>query len=215
MKKIMMMAVLAATALFSASTAHAFGMGFWSSMGDKTSDWTSNGVRESLKMEHNDMGITLDTNLATGRLFNYHLEFGKAKADIKPFFGETLTNTKMEVDGLVMNHAFGFGMPITPLFRFWFGPEIRFTWMDGTLPTDPNVDLDLFGFGFGAAVGFNVNLPGPLTLGIKGGYSIMNYAGEGQYFDTGLGGYYWRDYDVDQDLTYVTVMLMFRTPGDR
>ncbi len=197
-------------AVFGHSSAHAFGMGFWKSIGEKTSDWTADGVRKTSKMEHDDMGITFDTNLATERLFNYRLEFGKAEVDINPFFD---TGRNLKADGLVMNHSFGFGMQITPLLRFWFGPELRFTWVDGTLSTDPNVDLDLFGFGIGAAVGLNINLPGPVTIGIKGGYSIMNYTGEGQY-DLGGGFYSWRDYDVDQDLTYVTVMLMFRTSGD-
>lgn len=209
-KQVMVILAVAAALLFSNTSAHAFGMGFWVSTGEKTSDWTWNNTRMSSNMEHNDMGITLDTNLAKEKLFNYRLEFGKAEVDITPFFDQ---GGNMEADGLVMNHAFGFGMQITPLLRFWFGPELRFTWVDGTLNNDPNVDLDLFGFGVGATIGLNVNLPGPLTIGIKGGYSMMNYAGEGQY-DTGVG-YSWRDYDIDQDLTYVTVMLMFRTSSDR
>lgn len=211
-KRIFVLLAAAAVLLISNTAAHAFGMGFWKSVGDKTSDWTSNGVRISSKMEHDDMGITLDTNLAKDSLFNYRLEFGKAEVDINPFFDSV--GGSMEAEGLVMNHAFGFGMPITPLLRFWFGPELRITWVDGTVSNDPLADLDLFGFGFGAAAGLNINLPGPLTIGIKGGYSIMNYTGEGQY-PIGGGLYSWRDYDVDQDLTYVTVMLMFRTRGDR
>lgn len=212
-RRLIVILAAAAVVLAGSTTAHAFGMGFWKSTGEKTSDWTADGVMQSLKMKHDDMGIAFDTNVATNRLFNYRLEFGKAEIDIDPFFDPTAG--KLEAEGIVMNHAFGFGMQASPLIRFWFGPEIRFTWVDGTASNDPLTDLDLFGFGFGATVGLNINLPGPLTLGIKGGYSIMNYTGEGDYYDPVFGTYFWRDYDVDQDLTYVTVMLMFRSRGDR
>lgn len=202
--------------LLSFSSAEAGGVGFFYSAGDKTSDWTADwtttGARLSSKMEHTDFGIVFDTNLAKDRLFNYRVAFGKAEADIKPFFD---TGAPMEIEGFVMTHDFGFGGRIASFLRLWVGPELRLTWMDGVLSTDPLVDLDLFGFGFGGAAGLNFNLPGSLTLGIKGAYVIMNYKGEGQYFDPGFGTYTWRDYDVEQDLAYVTVMLMFRTPGDK
>jgi hypothetical protein len=200
------------------SSAEAAGIGFFYSQGEKTSDWTSDwsmttAARLSSKMEHKDFGLVFDTNLAKDRLFNYRLEFGKAEADIKPFF-DSAPPSNMKVEGLVMNHDFGFGARVAPFLRIWLGPEIRITWMDGVLASDPLQDLDLFGFGVGGAVGLNFNLPGSVTLGIKGSYVVMNYAGEGQYYDSLLAGYYWRDYDVDQDLALVTVMLMFRTPGD-
>lgn len=201
-------------ALFGHSSAWAFGMGFYLSLADKSSDWRANGVTRPSAMDHTDIGLTLDTNLAADRLFNYRFELGRAKADIKPFF-DTVPPEKFEVDGYVMNHDFGFGVRITPALRFWFGPELRFTWMDGTSANDPSVDLDLAGWGVGAAAGLNINFPGPVTIGVKGGYVVMNYRGTGAYSTAVPGIYADRHYNVDEDLTYLTVMLMFRTGRDR
>lgn len=207
-----------AVTLCAFSSAEAAGVGFFYSQGEKTSDWTSDwsmtttAARVSSQMEHTNFGLVFDTNVARDRLFNYRLELGKAEADIKPFFDQAPSN--MKVEGIVMSHDFGFGTRLAPFIRLWLGPELRFTWMDGTLASDPLQDLDLFGLGFGGAVGLNFNLPGSVTLGIKGSYVVMNYTGEGQYNDP-VFGYTWRDYDVDQDLALVTVMLMFRTPGDK
>jgi len=209
--------ILAAVCLFAFighSSAWAFGMVFYTTLADESADWRANGVTRPSDMEHTDVGLTFDTNLAADRLFNYRFELGKAELEIKPFY-DTVPPSKLELDGYVMSHDFGFGVQIIPLLRFWFGPELRFTWMDGTLASDPNVDLDLFGWGVGAAAGLNINFPGPVTIGIKGGYVVMNYRGEGQYYNDLIGTYSDRHYNVDQDLSYVTVMLMFRTGRDR
>lgn len=197
-------------AIIGSSSAWAFGMGFYTTLADESADWRANGVTRVLDMEHTDVGLTLDTNLAADRLFNYRFELGKAEAKIKPFYDRP---QNLEVDGFVMTHDFGFGVQIVPMLRFWFGPELRFTWMDGRYGGSPNIDLDLFGWGVGAAAGLNINFPGPVSIGVKGGYVVMNYRGEGPY-DEAMPSLE-RRYNVDQDLTYVTVMLMFRTGRDR
>lgn len=210
-KAFVILAAVCLYAIIGHSSAWAFGMGFYTTLADESADWRANGVTRQLDMDHTDAGLTLDTNLAADRLFNYRFEVGKAELKIKPFYD---LPQNLEVDGFVMSHDFGFGVQIVPMLRFWFGPELRFTWLDGTYGNNPNVDLDLFGWGVGAAAGLNINFPGPVTIGIKGGYVVMNYRGEGPY-EAAAGTYLERRYNVDQDLAYVTVMLMFRTGRDR
>ncbi|OGW26325.1 MAG: hypothetical protein A2X56_07080 [Nitrospirae bacterium GWC2_57_13] len=196
--------------LYSALPAAAAGFGLVATTGNNTIDWTSDWVVNSFSTdaEHSGFGIVFDTNVAKERMFNYRFEFTKAEATFKNF---TAAGLAMEVDGFAMNHTFGFGTQLSPMLRFWVGPEIRMTWMDGALTNDPQADLDVFGFGVGAAIGLNINFPGQLTLALKGGYSLMNYVGEGDSPVT----HNWTDYDGDEDHAYVTFALIIRSLGDR
>lgn len=213
MKKIIMaFAVLALVFGFDLSTARAAGVGLFASMGSGSPDWTSDFTPFSFStdMDHETFGLVFDTNLATQRLFNYRLEIGRTELTAKNFAG---TGTDFDLDGFTMSHDFGFGAPLGQAVRFWLGPELRFTWVDGSLRGDPLYDMDLFGFGVGAAAGLNINLPANITLAVKAAYVMMNYTGDGHYRDT-FGNYLWTDYDADEDLKYVTVALIIRAPWD-
>lgn len=198
--------VVAVLLLLLAAPAYAAGIGLFVSGSDVDAEWDGDYSNLESDGQHRDFGFTVDSNLATDRLFNYRLEFGRAEWEIDDFNNQGL---EADIDGLVMNHDFGFGGLIAPSVRLWFGPEFRVTLLDGELEGVNARDIDLFGYGFGGAIGLNVNLPGRLSLSGKAGYVMMRYLGDGPNWD----GAAWRssDYDVDEDLGYISLSIYFRT----
>lgn len=198
---------------FGISTASAVGVGLSASMGNSTIDWTADTTSIlpfSTDSEHTGFGFSMDTNLARERMFNYRLEISKSDLTLKKFDPSYLGGADFELDGIAFTNDFGFGARMGSALRMWFGPELKFMWLDGARTDDPAYDMDLFGFGFGAAVGLNFNLPGPVTLAAKLAYVMMDYAGDSDHPTSG-----WVTYDGEEDLVYLTVTLFFRSSGDR
>jgi len=194
-----------------ASSAWAGGLGLFVSGGKADAEWDGDYTSVDADGRHRDFGFTVDSNLETDRLFNYRLELGRAEWEVDDFANQ---GVDADLDGLVMNHDFGFGGLIAPPVRFWFGPELRFTLLDGELDGVPGArDIDLFGYGLGAAVGVNVNLPGRLTLSAKTGAVMMRYLGNGP--DRSGGTWVSSDYDIDEDLVYLSLSIFFRTTSSR
>jgi len=193
--------------LLLAAPVYAGGLGLFVSGAERDAEWDGDYTNTEFEGVHRDFGFTVDSNLATDRLFNYRFEFGRAEWSFDDFNG--IQGVGGEVDGLVMNHDFGFGGMVAPNVRLWFGPEIRMTLLDGELDNVPTRDIDLFGYGFGGALGVNVNLPGRLTVAAKSGFVMMRYLGDGPNWD----GLSWRnsDYDIDEDLVYLGLSIFFRT----
>lgn len=191
------------------STASAMGFGLSATVGSGSTDWTSSDFGAfSTDTDLSGFGFTIDTNLARERMFNYRLELAKTDLTLKNFAG---AGGDFELDGMMMTHDFGFGMRFNPLMKLWFGPELRFMWLEGTNGVAGWGDLDLFGFGLGMGVGLNVNFPGQLTLSGKLGYLMMDYAAEGNH----PPGSSWETYDGEEDLVYLTVSFYFRSAGDQ
>ncbi len=196
--------------LLVASPVYAVGFGLFVNGGDVGAKWDGDYLNADLDGQHLDFGFALDTNLATDRLFNYRIELGKAYWQIDNFNNQSV---EAEVDGLVMNHDFGFGGLVSDSVRLWLGPELRFTYLNGDVKSAVPTDVDLFGYGLGAAVGANVNFPGRLTLAARGGFVMMNYYGNGPNWDGGT----WQksNYEIDENLVYFGLSVFFRTKSDR
>ena len=196
--------------LLVASPVYSVGFGLFVNGGNAKSSWDGDFINSDSDGQHLDFGFSIDTNLATDRLFNYRMELGRAYWEI-----DNVNNLSgdADLDGLMLNQDFGFGGLVSDSVRLWLGPELRLTYLnderDGISPTD----FDLFGLGFGAAVGANINFPGRLTLAAKGGYVMMNYYGNGPNWDGGT----WQksDYSVDENLVYFGLSVFFRTKSDR
>ena len=195
-----------AMVLLTTTPAAAGGIGLFISGGSVDAEWDGDYSNTEFEGQHRDFGFAVDSNLNTDRLFNYRLEFGRAEWELDNFNGR---GVGADIDGLVMNHDFGFGSQIAPSVRLWFGPELRLTLLEGELDGINARDIDLFGYGIGAAVGVNFSLPGRLTLAAKSGFVMMRYLGDGPNWN----GVAWRnsDYDVDEDLVYLGVSLFMRT----
>lgn len=194
--------------LLLAAPVYAGGIGMYVSGGEADAEWDGDYLNVEFEGDHLDLGFSVDSNLATDRLFNYRLEFGRAEWEVDNFNGR---NVGAELDGLVMSHNFGFGGLVAQPVRLWFGPEFRMTLLDGELNGVAARDIDLFGYGFGGAFGTNINLPGRLTLSAKAGYVMMRYLGDGPNWNDSSSSWESSDYDVDEDLGYLSLSIFFRT----
>ncbi|PLX98416.1 MAG: hypothetical protein C0623_12130 [Desulfuromonas sp.] len=156
---------------------------------------------------HHDFGFVVDSNLATNRMFNYRLELGRTMLEIEDY--NNRAGVDADLDGLVMNHNFGFGGLVAPNIRLWFGPEIRMELIEGDLEGATARDFDLYGFGVGATAGVNFNFPGRLSMSAKGGYIMMGYHGRGPNWN----GTAWESshFSADTELAYVNFAFFFRT----
>lgn len=193
-----------------ASPVYAVGFGLFANGGEAKATWDGDFVNADSDGQHIDVGFSLDTNLATDRLFNYRIELGKAYWEIDNFNNQP---GSADLDGMMMNHDFGFGGLVSDSVRLWLGPEIRVTYLNGERNGPAPTDVDLFGMGFGAAVGANINFPGRFTVAAKGGFVMMNYYGNGPNYN----GIVWQksDYEIDENLVYVGLSVFFRTKSDR
>ena len=196
--------------LMVSSPVYSVGFGLFLNGGNAEAKWDGDLLNADTDGKHLDFGFSLDTNLATDRLFNYRMELGKAYWEVERFNNEGVT---ADLDGMVMNQDFGFGGLVSDSVRLWLGPELRLTYLNGELNGVAPTDIDLFGYGFGAAVGADINFPGRLTLSVKAGYVMMNYYGNGPNWD----GVNWQksDYAIDEDLIYAGLTLFFRTKSSR
>jgi hypothetical protein len=192
--------------LFVTVPVYAAGFGIFVNGSQVDAEWDGDLTTFDSEGRHIDYGFAIDSNLAADRLFNYRFELGRAEWNVTNFNDQGID---AEMEGVVMNHDFGFGGLITDNVRFWFGPELRFSLLDGELKNTIARDIDLFGYGLGAAIGLNVNFPGRLTLAAKGGFVQMRYLGRGPHKD----GISWTssDYDVDENLLYLGFTMFFRT----
>jgi hypothetical protein len=208
--------------VFSVSTAHAVGFGFYGSGGKGTAEWddddSSLPPKFTTDSEHRAFGITLDTGLSGRRFFNYHLNIGRETFMSKNFLardgGSTLATGDLELEGMIVSHTFGFGGELSDNVRMWLGPEIRWHFVEGTLDNAPDFQVEGAGFGFGPSMGLNFNFPSGLTLMIKAGYIMSNYSLDGEGSTNGIN-YIYTDFDVDEKFTYVNFEILFRSPGDR
>lgn len=180
---------------------NATGFGFYGSTGSGSGDWSfDNNLDVDVDTAHTGAGFVLDTAVAQDKLFNYQLNLGYDKFKI-----DSSGTELVDLSGLMISNAFGFGIVRAPGFRMWIGPEIRVAWPSGS---SSGLDYDLFGLGFGPALGFNFNLPGSMTIALKAGYQTINYAGKAD------GPATWYDVDIEEKMAYLNIGFMFRSFGD-
>ncbi len=206
--------------LFSWSRSDAAGFGLYGSFGSGSADFTDEYIlpKFSTDSQHEAIGITFDSNLASDRIFNYHLEIGRDAFTSKNFIARNETGTPsiesdLDLAGLVMSNTFGFGGQLSDTVRMWMGPEIRLHWVRGAPSQAPNFDLIGVGIGFGPSLGLNINLPSGLTIMLKGGYIISHYSLDGEgYINTAYSS---NSYDVDERFAYLNLEFLFRTRRER
>jgi hypothetical protein len=219
MKKLLTLLLLSCiTSLLYSAQAMAVGFGFYGSVGKGSAEWDDDYLTASpifeLDSEHKAFGVTLDTSLASERLFNYHLNIGRETFTSKSFIdrGAATALGDLELEGLVMSHTFGFGGKFSDSFKMWLGPEIRWHWVEGSPDKASGFQVEGAGFGYGPSIGLNFNFDSGLTLMLKAGYIMSNYELDGEGFINGT--YTSTDYDVDEEFTYVNLEIMFRTRSD-
>ena len=122
------------------SPVYAVGLGLFLNGGNAEARWDGDLLNADTDGQNLDFGISLDTNLATDRLFNYRMELGKAYWEVDRFNNQSST---ADLDGLVMNQDFGFGGLVSDSVRLWLGPELRLTYLNGELNVVAPTDIDL------------------------------------------------------------------------
>jgi hypothetical protein len=220
---------LAAVFAFAVSDASAFGLGVYHGMGwgsgeqtidfDNDYEYTYEG-----KTDHWGAGLVFDTAVAKNRLINYRLKIGyeSLNFDVDDAFykvgGRTVhINTddysrELEMDGIMMEHAFGFGVIRGKRVRLWLGPEVRFAYLGGRPKVGGDLqedeEFEMYGFGFGPVVGLNLNLGSMVTLAWDTGFHYTLYFGE--YTDSDGDNEETADYDEKVSEFFANFSLIFR-----
>ncbi|MCK5504369.1 MAG: hypothetical protein KAJ10_04370 [Thermodesulfovibrionia bacterium] len=217
MKRVVCIQVLCLIVLcgFSASSAIAVGIGFYTGYSGGSAEWDledSDIITESYNADgkHINVGFVLDTTVAKDRVFNYRLKLGYDDRIDKFDDGD-----KVKLKGFVWSNAFGFGVVRTRIFRLWLGPQLDLLYYNGHPENDNDFDINLFGAGFGPVIGANFNIGSVVTLSLDGGYQFRYYVGYGE----SINNYdYYDDYDVDYEILenagFVHFAVIFRF-GDR
>lgn len=198
---------LLALSLLVGSSAHATGFGGYLSYGnvDGSLDDVLGGIDLDYETDRFGIGMTLDTNVAKDRVFNYRLEIGYQHSWRK--FDDV--SSTLESDGFTINNIFGFSPYRNENVRLWLGPALRLS-VDvfDNDDIEPFDDWISFGGGIGPIIGLNWHMgprvSGSLSLSYQ--YMVM-----GEYIDTGFGD---DVFDGHEHLVTFGFSVLFRTAGD-
>lgn len=167
----------------------AAGFGFFLGGTRSRQDWDSSSYSYNTAL----VGLTLDSNVAADRVFNYRLDM---------YYGSGDHDFESSSDMFGMTHTFGFGVVRTRPVRVWFGPQIGMYYESGG--GDWN-SWDMYGVNIGPVVGVNFNMGPVVSLALTG------YARFGAYsFDDDFGS----ENDTER-IMGMNLALYFRTRGDR
>lgn len=196
--------VFVAMVLFFTSEAWAIGLGLYGSAGSGSADVKINcSGCDTFKNDakHIGFGFILDTTVAQDALYTYRLNISYEQL----MFQNKLDSTdEVELDSLVIDNDFGFGVVRKKKVRLWLGPELRVSYSSGKVK-DTNIDIDLGGFGVGPVIGVNINLGNVVTLGIKSGYLMTWYTGE-----RSCSGCSTHTVNISEGLPFINFALIFR-----
>ena len=198
--------ILLIGSVFYSTQAMAIGKGFYVHLGSGSADWTTEVDDTGFEFDttsdtsHFGVGFVLDTATDTDRLFNYRFQVGYEKYTDE----QNNRSVKYEFDSLVIDQDFGFGIVRNDTLRFWLGPELRFAI---AAESGDNYDNALIGIGLAPAIGINFHTGDSVSLGIKGGYMVMSYAGGGGAKDDTRSDL---TYTVDEDFLFFNFAVLWR-----
>lgn len=123
-------------------------------------------------------GFVLDTAPTNEKTFNYRLNVGFAKQDIK-----NENNDKLRSNGIYIENIFGFAFIKNENFRWWGGPLIRLGYYSGDADsyrvgsTIYEAKFDYAEVGVGAVTGLNFKA-GKAILAPSIGFRVNGFGGE-------------------------------------
>jgi len=167
--------------------------------------------------KHFGWGFVLDTAVAKNKVFNYRLNIGYEKfsdewQDIDKIEALEDYDWKMNMEGIVLDNIFGFGVLRTKSVRMWLGPQVRLAYFTGKIEVDGEEDEDfdnkLFGIGIGPVIGININAGNAVTPAFTFGCLYTHYSGKGTYHS----GYdeFEQDYSINEMTYFINFSLLFR-----
>jgi hypothetical protein len=195
----MVLCIMSLSCILVTSEVMAYGLGVYGSYGYGWADWKSDSStsgRLEKDAGHYGIGILFDTAVAKDELFNYRLNLGYEKLKARPGEG-TLS---YDLDGVIIDNDFGFGLIRTKSVRVWVGPELRLQYWRGYTTGSNYHDTNIFGVGIGPVIGLNYHFGPLVSLGLKGGYLYNYFGGTGP--DT--------DFYVKENLIFINAAIIFR-----
>ena len=216
--------------------AHALGLGGYISYGTGSVDFEESWDTEdpwarlenSGDVSHFGFGFLLDTAVAKNRIFNYRLQIGyeASEYDIDSVFNQEtgtdispiISDFKVDIDQIVFDNTFGFGIVRRQNFRLWIGPQIRIGYMTGDgqvtdiLGTTLQLNFEGVVYGFAPVIGGNFNFNNNLSIGIDLGYRLSGMAGNIEKSGLGLTGA--DDYSGDTNVFFVNFSMIYRLNDD-
>ena len=158
-----------------------FGAFIDASGGSGDMEWETDYYSWDVDSRAGAVGFVLDTSPTKERIFNYRLNVGFARQELKDDYDVT-----MKSNGVYAENIFGFAFIREENFRWWAGPLVRIgyysgdsgtvqQWPDTTIKTD----VDYAEFGLGAVTGLNFKA-GNTILSPSVGVRFIGFAGEGK-----------------------------------
>jgi len=149
------------------------------STGSGKAEWESDYNSWDIDSNAFAFGFVLDTAPTNEKIFNYRLNVGFAKQEIKDEYNE-----KMKSNGIYAENIFGFAFIKNENFRWWGGPLIRVGYYSGDADsyrvgsTTYETKFDYAEFGVGAVTGLNFKA-GNAILAPSIGFRVNGFGGEG------------------------------------
>ena len=178
--------------------ANAIGFGLYTTASNSgTAEWDyPNTVNDfETDVDQKEIGIVMDTAVASDNIFNYRLQLASVKTSY-----ERQGFNDIEMEGKIMTHTFGFAVVRNQTMRLWIGPQISLRDLDSK---DNNLPLEIDGGGLQAAAGINLYISPSLSLTGELGYSISNNYHVDS--DTAFG-----HLDIEEDRSFFNVGIIYR-----
>lgn len=182
---------------FSASQAHAFGLGF--SFGTGSETW-SNDAGYNGDRDVSNVGFLIDTAVSLKTVYNYRFTFMKEE--------NSANGGALDLKGYSTTHDFCFSLLNTKQIKLWVGPELKAGYYDDLYLNNSSVDVSghATGISVGPAIGVNINLPRVVSFSVTASYHLLgSYSGD---YDIAFTH---DSFDVDSHGFFVNASVIFRT----
>ncbi len=186
LKKFLLSIACGGLLLFIASTAMAFGIGAYATVGGggSTFNTTKTDYAPNITSTSSDLtagaGLIFDTNLASNSIFNYRFKIGGGKYWID-------REKEIDMARMHLSNIFGFGLIRTKHVRWWMGPQLgaAYAWGKRGERTYFGITKESYTYqilAYGISSIFDFNLPGPFKDKIR----KINYGGINMGLSTGV-----------------------------
>lgn len=181
------------------------------STGSGEAEWESDYNAWDIDSNAFAFGFVLDTAPTNERTFNYRLNVGFAKQEMKDD-----NNEKMKSNGIYVENIFGFAFIKNENLRWWGGPLVRLGYYSGDIDsyrvgsTTYDTEFEYAEFGVGAVTGLNFKA-GRAILAPSIGFRVNGFGGEG----TTTSNSYYGNSSYKEDITgnstnvFVNFALLF------
>ncbi|MFC1849497.1 hypothetical protein ACFL27_04730 [candidate division CSSED10-310 bacterium] len=181
MKQILRLTVLCLLIFSSSTTAFALGLGFTIPVGSGSATAHYESGYDSQETDFTFIGFGFQMDLATAKdkLFNFHLEATYIKLENED------TSDIFDLDGIMINSDFGFGLVRSDRIRFWVGPEVRITYFPED-DSDTNQDYEdegYLGLGIGPVIGLHIHAGSLITVVLKSQFVFAVFEGVNSTID--------------------------------